>query len=258
MKLRSFVAPAITGIVLSLTQGIAVEAAEVKVIAGGAFAPALRELGPQFERTTGHKLVIQYGILGTIKQQIEGGEEFDLVIVPAALLDGAAKQGKIAAGTRTEIARVGMAVAARAGSPKPDISSVDAFKGALLGAKSVTFPPEGAVGVHLAKVFDRLGIVEEMKAKTKPQKNIEHVPQAVAAGEAELGFAPSTVLVSAGGVELVGPFPPELQTYIVFTMGVGSAARQPDAAKALINYLTTPDAVAVIRAKGFEPAPSRQ
>ncbi len=258
MKIRSFVAPAIIGFLLLLAQGIAVQAAEVKVIAGGAFAPALGELGPQFERTTGHKLVIQYGILGTIKRQIEGGEEFDLIIVPATLLDDVAKQGKIAGGTRTEIARVGMAVAAREGAPKPDISSVDAFKRALLNAKSVTYPPEGAVGVHLAKVFDRLGIVAQMKAKTKPQKTVEHVPQAVAAGEAELGFAPSTVLLSVRGVELVGPFPPELQTYIVFTTGVGAVAKQPDAAKALINYLTTPDAVAVIKAKGFEPAPPRQ
>ncbi|MEW5710278.1 MAG: substrate-binding domain-containing protein [Pseudomonadota bacterium] len=159
MKIRSFVAPAIIGFVLLLTQGIGVQAAEVKVIADGAFAPALEELGPQFERTTGHKLVIQNGILGTIKRQIEGGEEFDFVIVPATLLDDVAKLGKIAAGTRTEIARVGMAVAVRTGTPKPDISSVDAFKRTLLNAKSVTYPPEGAIGVHLAKVFDRLGIV---------------------------------------------------------------------------------------------------
>jgi molybdate transport system substrate-binding protein len=257
MKLRSFVASARIGFLLLLAQGIAVEAAELKVIAGAALAPALGELSPRFEHMTGHKLVIQYGILGTIKRQIEGGEEFDLAIIPATLLDAVAKQGKIAAGTRTEIARIGMAVAARAGAPKPDISSSDAFKRALLDARSITYPPEGAVGVHLAKVFDRLGIVEQMKAKTKSQKTAERVPQAVAAGEAELGFAPSTVLLSVGGVDLVGPFPPELQTYIVLTTGVGAAAKQPDAAKALINYLTTPDAVAVIKAKGLEPAPLR-
>jgi molybdate transport system substrate-binding protein len=257
MKVRSFVASARIGFLLLLAQGIAVEAAELKVIAGAALAPALGELSPRFERMTGHKLVIQYGILGTIRRQIEGGEEFDLAIIPTTLLDDVAKQGKIAAGTRTEIARIGMAVAARAGAPKPDISSSDAFKRALLDARSITYPPEGAVGVHLAKVFDRLGIVEQMKAKTKSQKTAERVPQAVAAGEAELGFAPSTVLLSVSGVELVGPFPPELQTYIVLTTGVGAAAKQPDAAKALINYLTTPDAVTVIKAKGLEAAPLR-
>jgi molybdate transport system substrate-binding protein len=257
MKIHSFVASAGIGFVLLLAQGIAVQAAEVKVIAGAAFSPVLKEFGPQFERTTGHKLVIQYGILGTIKRQIEGGEEFDLAIIGPTLLDNLAKQGKIAAGTRTEIARVGMAVAARAGAPKPDISSVDAFKRALLNAKSVAYAPEGDTGVHLAKVLDRLGIAEQMKAKTKPQQTVERVPQAVAAGEAELGFAPSTVLLSVGGVELVGPFPPELQSYIVFTTGVGAAAKQPDAAKALIRYLTSPDAAAVIKAKGLEPATPR-
>jgi molybdate transport system substrate-binding protein len=259
MKVRSFVAAAQFAFALPLfVTGVAVDAAELQVIAGAAFSPALKELGPQFERITGHKLVIQYGISGTLKKRLDSAEAFDLAIISPGLLDDAAKQGKIADGTRMVIARVGMAVAARAGAPKPDISSVDAFKRTLLNAKSVTYAPEGETGIHLAKVFERLGITEQMKAKTKPQKSVEHVPPAVASGEAELGFAPSTVFASASGVETVGPFPPELQSYIVFATGVGVTAAQPEAARALLKHLTSPDAMAVIRAKGLEPvAPQR-
>jgi molybdate transport system substrate-binding protein len=110
------------GVTLLVLSGPGARAAELKVIAGGAFAPAMKELGPQFERATGHTLVVQYGILGALKKQLDGGEAFDLAIVPAALLDGAAKQGKIVEGTRAGLVRVGMAVAVRAGAPKPDIS----------------------------------------------------------------------------------------------------------------------------------------
>lgn len=253
MRRKIFTGAATIGLLMLLAQSGVIEAAEVKIIAGTAFSPALEELGPQFERATGHKLVIQYGITGTTKRQIESGEAFDLAILAAGLLDDVTKQGKIVAGTRAEIARTGMAVGARAGAPKPDISSVDAFKRALLNAKSVTYAPAGGTGIHLAKVFDRLGIVEQMKAKTKPQKVAERVVQAVADGEAELGFTLSTNLLSVRGVELVGLFPAELQNYVVYTAGVSSAAQQPDAANALIKHLTAPAAVPVLLEKGFEP-----
>lgn len=253
MRKWAFSATATIGLFMLLAHGTAANAAEIKVIAGAGFASALGELGPQFERATGHKLVIQYGVTGSMKRQIESGEAFDLAIVPGALMDDVTKQGKIAAGTRAEIARVGMGVGVRAGAPKPDISSVDAFKRALLNAKSVTYAPEGATGIHLVKVLERLGIAEQMKAKTKPQQVAERIAQAVADGEAELGFAVTTVLLSLRGVELAGLFPPELQNYLVFTAGVGTAAKQPDAAMALIKHLTAPNAVPLIKAKGMEP-----
>lgn len=222
-------------------------------MAGAAFAPALSELGPQFEHATGDNLIVKYGITGTLKRQLEAGEAFDLAIIPEGLIDEAVKQNKIATGTRYEIARVGMAVAARAGAAKPDISSVDAFKRTLLGAKSIAYPPQGAVGIHLAKVFERLGITEQMKSKIKPQKSVGDVPKAVAAGEAELGFAPSTVFQNGKGIELVGPYPSELQHYIVYATGVSVSASQPKDANALLKYLMSPNSVAVIKAKGLEP-----
>jgi molybdate transport system substrate-binding protein len=242
------------GMALLLTAGLGVRAAELKVVAGVAFAPALKELGPQFERATGHRLAVQYGILAELKQRLASGEAFDVAIVPAPLLEGATKQGKVAGGTRKTLVRVGMAVAVRAGSPKPDIGSVDAFKRALLSASRVTYPPEGAIGLHLAKVLGELGIAEQMKAKTLPQKSVESMASALATGEAELGFGPSTVFPGRAGVEVVGPFPPELQDYLLLAAGAGAASAQPDAAKALIQHLTTPDAGAVYRAKGFEPS----
>ena len=253
MRKGSFTAAATVGLFMLWAQGATTQAAEVRIIAGSGFSPVLGELGPQFERATGHKLVIQYGITGSMKRQIESGEAFDLAILPVGLMNDVTKQDKIVAATRTEIARAGMAVSARAGASKPDIRSVDAFKRALLNAKSVAYAPEGATGTHLAKVFDQLGITEQMKAKTKPQQSTDGIVQAVASGEAELGLAVATVFLSGRGVELVGPFPSELQSYIVFTAGVGSAAKQRDAAEALIKHLTAPNAIPVIKAKGMEP-----
>jgi molybdate transport system substrate-binding protein len=253
MKIRSFLVAAKIGFLMLLAQGVEANAAEVKVIAGAAIRPVMAELGPRFERATGHKLVIQYGIAGTIKPQIEAGEGFDLFLLSPATIGDLIKEGKIAPGAHKEIARVGMGVGARRGAPKPDIGSVDAFKRALLNAKSITYAPEGATGKHLTSVFQRLEIAEQMKAKTKTQKGPELAAQAVADGDADLGFAPINILVAVREVELVGPFPKELQNYIVFTAGLSTDAKEPEAAKALIQFLTTPAAVAVIKAKGLEP-----
>jgi molybdate transport system substrate-binding protein len=144
-------------------------------------------------------------------------------------------------------------VAAREGAPRPDIGSVEAFKRTLVAAKSIAYPPQGAVGIHLAQVFDRLGIAEQMKSKTKPQKSVVAVPEAVAAGEAELGFAPSTVFQPGKGIEVVGAYPSELQHYIIYATGVSASAKQPKEAEALLKYLMSAKSVAVIKAKGLEP-----
>jgi molybdate transport system substrate-binding protein len=252
MRTRFCAAAKLATIVL-LAQGVAAEAADVKIIAGAATAPVMAELGPKFERATGHKLLIQYGVTGSMKRQIESGEAFDLAIVPAALIDEVSKQGRIAAGTRTDLVRVGFGVGVRAGAAKPDIGSVDAFKSALLNATSISYVPEGATGIHLARVFERLGITEQMKAKTRPQQSPERIGQAVASGEVELGFGLTTVLTSVAGVELVGLLPSELQNYLVLAAGVSASAKEPEAAKALIRLLTAEDAVPVLKAKGMEP-----
>jgi molybdate transport system substrate-binding protein len=244
---------AAVGVVLLLAQGVATDAAEVKLIAVPAMAAVIGELSPQFESATGHKLVIQWAVTGIMKQKIEAGDAFDLAIGPAPLMDSLSKQGKLVAGTNTRIARVGHAVGVRAGAHKPDISTTGAFKHALLNATSVTYIAEGATGTHLAKVLGRLGIAEQMKTKTKLQRLPESIGQAVASGEAELGFAVANILLSVPGVELAGLFPPELQDYLVVTANVGIDAEQPNAANALIKLLIGPGAVEVIKAKGLEP-----
>lgn len=245
------------GAALLLALASGAQAAELKVIAGAAVAPALKALGPQFERATGHTLHVEYGILGELKSRIAKGEKFDVAIVPAGLLEAAARHGKVDGTTHAGLARVGMAVAVRAGAPKPDIGSADAFKRALLGASHVAYPPEGAIGVHLAKVLGQLGIAEQMKPKTLAQRTVQTVAPTVAGGQAELGFAPSTVFAGASGIEVVGPFPPELQQTLQLSAGVGTASSDPEAARALIRHLTSPEALAVFKAKGFEPVPGR-
>jgi len=216
-------------------------------------AGAIGELGPQFERATDHKLVMQYGLSRTFKPRIEAGEAIDLIILSLETIDDLAKQGKIAAGTRADIARTGVGVAVRTGASKPDIDSIDAFKRSLLNAKSISWAPRTETGEYLATVFERLGIVEEIRAKSKPQQAVDRVAKAVAEGEAELAITVTSLLM-VPGVDLVGKIPPELQTYLVFTAGVSVAAKQPEAAKALVKYLTSPEAAPVIKARGWEPA----
>jgi len=251
LRIGSLAAAAIFGFAVLSGQGVSANAAEVKVMAGVAMTGVIGELGPQFERATGHKIVIQYAPGLSVKRQIEAGEVFDLVIIGSDVVDDLIKQGKIAGDTRADIVRVGIGVGVREGAPKPDISSVDAFRNTLLNVKSITYAPDGAPGRHLAKVFDRLGIAEQVKTKIKPNP-VNRVAQVVADGEVELAIHPTPSLVSAKGVQLVGPLPGELQDWFVNTAGVITTAKQPDAARALIKHLTTPEAAAVIRANGME------
>jgi molybdate transport system substrate-binding protein len=240
------------GFIALLAQGVAANAAEVKVLAGAVMPGVFAELGPQFERVTGHKIVIQYGPGAALRRQIEAGEAFDLAIIASERVDDLIKQGKIAGDTRVDIVRVGIGVAVREGAPKPDISSVDAFKRMLLSVKSVTYGPVDATGEHFIKLLDRLGIADQVKGKLKPS-GPDRVAQVVAAGEVDLAIGAGPLLASAKGVQFVGLFPAELQNWFVNTAGVSATARQPDAARALIKHLTTPGAAAVIRAKGMEP-----
>jgi molybdate transport system substrate-binding protein len=252
MRTAPLATAATFGFIALLAHGVAAMAAEVKVMAGGGMAGAFGELIPQFESATGHKISIQYGGGAALRKQIEAGEAFDLAIIDSHEVDDLITQGKIARDTRVDIVRVGLGVAVREGAPKPDISSVDAFKNTLLNAQSITYAATGSTAMHLPKVLDRLGIAEQVKAKIKPNA-LNRVPQVVAAGEVDLAIGGMALLLSAKGVQVVGPLPAELQSWFVNTAGVSTAAKQPDAAKALIKYLATPEAAAVIKAKGMEP-----
>jgi molybdate transport system substrate-binding protein len=239
-------------ILMFCAQGIAAQAAEIRIVTSPGLSAVFKEIGPRFENATGHKLAFQYGLEAAQRQHIQAGD-FDLAIVPSPVLDGAIKDGKIAADTGTPVARAELSVGVRAGAAKPSVTSVDAFKRAMIAAKSVAYAANESTGRQIAKDFDNLGIAEMMKAKIKPQKTVALVWQAVAGGDAEIGFSFTSNLLSAHGVELVGPFPSELQYSVVMVAGIGSAARESDAAKSFIKYLLAPEAVSVFKAKGLQP-----
>jgi molybdate transport system substrate-binding protein len=253
MKIGSFCAAATIGVAVVLAQGIASRAAEVTVLGPLAMRSVMNELAPRFERESGHKLVMKFDVIGAVKRQIDAGEKFDVVILTPAMIEELAKNGKLAAGTQADIGRSGIGIVVRAGAPKPDISSADAFKRTLLRAKSITYAAEGATGMYLAGLFQRLGIAEEMKAKTKLTVG-GRAPQDVAAGEAELALVVISAITPTEGAEILGPLPPELQNYVVYTGAVGAAAQQAEAGKALITFLKAPAAAPVLKAKGMEPA----
>jgi molybdate transport system substrate-binding protein len=256
MKIGSFAAAAILSVLILLAGSIAVEAAEVKVLCASAMRPVVKELGPQFERATGHQLMIQFDVVGALKRQIDGGEKFDVAISTTQLIDDMVKGGKIAPGTRTDIARSGIGVVVRTGAPKPDISSADAFKRTPLNAKSITYAKEGASAIYLTSLFERLGITEQMKPKTKffPEG---HGIESVAEGETELMLLGISTFEPRPGAELLGPLPPELQSYTGYSAGVGITAKETEAGRALINFLKAPAAISVLKAKGMEPITQR-
>lgn len=229
-------------------------AAEIKILSVVPLKPSLDKLGPQFERATGHKLAITYAGSSTLIRQFDADEAFDVAFVWPAMIDRLLKEGKVAADTRTDIARVAVGVAIKKGAPKPDISTTDAFKRALLNAKSISLSAQGASGTYFTGVIERLGIAAEMKSKLRPVPGGPLVVGPVAKGDVEIAVISIPYILAEPGAELVGPLPKELQQYTVYTAGVGAAAKQPEAAKALIKYLTTPAATSVIKSKGLDPA----
>src|SRR5688572_23850198 len=227
-------------------------AAEITVWTARAIATVLAEIGPQFERATGHKLTISTDLSSGFARRMEAGEPFDLLISSSSSFDAWIKDGKISAETRTNIARSGIGVGVRAGAPKPDISSVEAFKRALLDAKSIAYLRVGS-GVYLADLMERLGIAEAIKPKlTRPDSDI--VSELVAKGEVELGMVVMTQILTTPGVDLVGPLPSEIQSYVMFTAGVSANSKAPHASKQLIQFLKGPKAVSTIKAQGMEVA----
>ena len=242
---------ALLGVALAAVSLSPAGAAELKVLAGGSMTASLKELGPKFEAATGHKLDISFAATPELIK-MSTAAPFDLGVVPVDVLKNDAARAKYAAGPALTIARVGYGVAVKAGSAKPDVSTPDALKAALLKAQSIAFIPESAAGAYVMKVFDRLGIAAEMKAKTKPQTTTVAVPQAVAKGEAELGVFLTNVLI-APGVEFAGPFPGDLQNELVFVGAVAAESKDAGAAKAFLDYLKSPEGVAVFKAKGVTP-----
>jgi len=224
--------------------------ATIKVMASAAFREAYLELVPEFERAIGHKVTTLWVPSVQMMSRLKGGETVDLVILSAASLDELVTAGVIA--NRVDLARSGIGIAVRAGAPKPDISSGEAVKRAVLGAKSVVYST-GPSGIYLAALFERMGIAPQVRAKLK-QVQGEPAGGVVARGDAEIGFQQMSELLPVPGIDIVGPLPPEIQQITAFSAGLHVAAREADAAKALVRFLTAPAAAPVIRKKGMEPA----
>jgi molybdate transport system substrate-binding protein len=249
---KSCVAAALLGLAMAFAPVAGARAAELIVLAGGSMTASLKDLGPQFERAIGHRLVFHFAGTPELIKQATSGAAFDLGVVPVDVMKDPAARARFASGPTVDIARVGYGVAVRAGAPKPDVSTPDALKATLLKAQSVSLLPESAAGAYVLKTFERLGIGDAMKARIRPQTATGQIPQAVANGDAELGVFLTNVL-AAPGVELAGPFPAELQQDLVFIGAVAAQTKEADAAKAFIDFLKTPEAAAVLQAKGMTP-----
>ena len=229
----------------------AVPAAELQIIAGGGIAAPLNEIAAQFERASGHKLVIRYGTAPELIKMATG-TAFDLGVVPQDVWKDAGARAQLASETTPTVARAGLGVAVRSGAPKPDISTVDALKQTLLKAPSIASIPASATGTQLAGVYERLGIAEEMKAKTQAQPGPAQIAEAMAKGDAELAVFLLNVLIDPR-LDIVGPFPAEVQREVVYAVGFAARSGEGEAAKAFLAYLTSPPAIAVIKAKGMTP-----
>ncbi len=226
-------------------------AAELVIYTPRALWTVLNEVGPEFERSSGHKLKVTTDIAETLAKRIEGGDVADIYVGPPPQINRLIQDGHVVADTRVALARAGIGVQVRAGAPKPDISSLDAFKRALLNAKSIGYLKTGASGLYLHGVFERIGIADAIKHKVvRPETDT--VSEKVAKGEIELDMGVITQIMTTPGVELVGPVPSDIQSYVRWFGGVCSKSKAPDAAKSLLKFVTDPSVDRVLKAQGME------
>src|SRR2546427_3035820 len=235
---------------------------EVKVMTSGAFTAAYLEIVPEFERATRNTVVTAFGAsMGnapdSIPSRLQRGEPVDVVIMADSALDDLIKHGKVVTGSRVDLVRSSIGVAVRAGAPKPDISSVAALKRTLLQAKSIAYSAS-ASGVYVStELFQRLGIADQVMSKSQ-RIDSARVGAVVARGDAEIGFQQISELLPVPGIDYVGPLPPEVQKVTVFSAGIASSSKHPEAARALIRFLASPAVVPAIRKSGLEPVTSEQ
>ena len=229
-------------------------AADLKIMSSIGVRDALEEFAPDFERQTGHHVTVIFDTASVLRSRIESGEHFDVAILTRGITQTLASEGSLVAETQTDIARSGVGIAVRSGAAKPDISTPDALRQALLTAHSIAYSKEGASGAHFLAVLKRLGILEQIEPRLRvPSATRARVADMVAAGEAELGVQLISEIVPVRGVELLGPLPDPLQQLTILTGAVGVNSDEPEVAREFLRRLKSPEAAAVIRSKGQEP-----
>ena len=228
------------------------QAGEIAVLSGNGGRPVVLALSAQFEKETGQKVNIDFAVNPQVRKRVLDGEAFDVAVLNPPVLDELIKAGKVRADTRTVIGRIGIGVGIKQGAPRPDLTSADGFKKALLGAKKVAYPEEGASGIYFANLVKRLGIEEEMKSRLMPMPG-EYNVEVVADGQADMVVVVASRMYGVKGVDMVGLLPDELQTWIGFAAGVSVGAKDPDVAGKLVKALAAPSAEPFLRQVGLQP-----
>lgn len=228
------------------------QAAEVRVMAANAVKGSFLELASAFEKSSGHRVTTAWGGTEGVAKRVSGGEVIDIIIIAAPNIDKLILEGKLAAGSRADFARSGVGIAVRAGLPRPDISSGQAVRRAVLAAKSVAYS-SGPSGFYVADLFKKMGIADQIKDKVRQPASGVQVGELVARGEADLGFQQVSELLHIKGIDYLGLLPAEIQNITVYSAGLHKAAPAPDAARALVRFLTAPEAGPIIRKFGMEP-----
>jgi molybdate transport system substrate-binding protein len=242
----------------AMRAGGAAEGAEIRVLSSGSMKAALSQLLPDFQKSSGNTATIEYGPAGAIVGRIHKGDAADVVIVSRSQLQKLESNGKVVPGSLVDIAGIALGVAVRKGAPKPDIGNVEAFKRALLAARSIAYrdPITGSTsGIYTSGMLERLGIAQDLKPKLRLDRSEGDVPEnvflGVAKGDVEMQIGQITEIVISPGVDLAGPLPAEIQNTTVMAAGVVTTSKAPDAAKALIGFISSPAAAAVLKASGF-------
>lgn len=248
MKIAQLV---VIALALAYVHSTPASAEEIRVLSSVGIKAVIEELGPQFEQKTKHKVTTVFDLAGVLKTRIEGGEPFDVAILTAPMVDELVSKGKIAAATRTDVARVGLGLMIRSGAPKPDVSTTEAFRKTLLGAKSITYVTTGASGVAFLATIEKMGIADAIKAKAKPAANGDQVNANILSGAADFAVLPISEILPVKGAELGGVFPTAVQTYVVMAAGVNANAKSAVGREFVAFLLLAPNS-AVIRAKGME------
>jgi molybdate transport system substrate-binding protein len=252
MRYKILLLASAVGAVLCTT---AAQAAELKLLTAGAFKSTVLALLPEYEKTSGNKVLVDNDTAGALLKRTKAGESFDVVVMTPEGVDQLIGEGKVIAGSRTNLARVGVGVMVKTGANKPDISTVDAFKKAVLEAKSISFidpASGGSSGIYIEKLLERLGIADQVRPKEKLKQG-GYVADYVESGQVELGIQQISEILPHAGVTLVGPLPKEIQNYTVYAAGIGAGTKEGDAAKALIASLVGPSAQTLFKSKGMEP-----